>query len=377
MSKGIVKVLMCRVLHFTEVINRHDFIDTIIRNADPSRFEMMACTLWSQSNIAATDYQTAKIRHWVLTGEQRAKYPLIALELARLLKRERVDVLHTHHYDPALIGWFATRLYTKTRLVVGRHYSDSIYRLSSDVKRRTYLGAERIVNRAATRIIVPSAYIFEILTKRQGVDPHKIDLIPYGFEPAKYVAPQAAEVRRIREELKLGDEFVLGNFSRLHEEKGHRFLIDALAMLKPRCLRLTVLLVGEGAERASIERQIRAAGLEGVVRMLGWRRDAMTIMAAADAVAQPTLQEAFSQVMAEALWMRKPLIITDVSGAPDVIRDGQNGLLVPRGDAPALAHAIERLANDPTLRTRLGEAGRTYVEEHLVIDKIIPRYERA
>ena len=99
-------------------------------------------------------------------------------------------------------------------------------------------------------------------------------------------------------------------------------------------------------------------------------------MAAVDIIVQPTLQEAFSQVMAEALWMGTPPIMSDVSGAPDVISDGINGLLVPRANTEALASAIERLARDSCLRERLGRAGRAYVEKHLAIRSVIPQYER-
>ncbi|MCV5959949.1 glycosyltransferase, partial [Escherichia coli] len=82
---------------------------------------------------------------------------------------------------------------------------------------------------------------------------------------------------------------------------------------------ILALLVGEGPERQNLERQIKELALEGNVILAGWRRDALTIMAAADAVVQSTLQEAFSQVMCEAMWMGKPLVMTDVSGAADVI----------------------------------------------------------
>jgi glycosyltransferase involved in cell wall biosynthesis len=95
-----------------------------------------------------------------------------------------------------------------------------------------------------------------------------------------------------------------------------------------------------------------------------------------DGVVQPTLQEAFSQVMAESLWMSKPLVITDVSGAPDIIQEGETGLLVPKADVAALVQAIQRLAGDPGFGRRLGESGRAYVEEHLTIEKIIHRYEQ-
>src|SRR5205807_2361361 len=94
-----------------------------------------------------------------------------------------------------------------------------------------------------------------------------------------------------------------------------------------------------------------------------------------DAVVQPTLHEGFSQVMCEALWMGRPLAITEVSGATDVIRDDENGLLVPKADGPALAAAIGRLAEDRDLCRRLGAAGREYVQTHLTIEQVIPRYE--
>jgi len=93
------------------------------------------------------------------------------------------DILHTHLYDEAVIGWLAKRIYPKTRLVVGRHYSDSIYRSTTGVKRKTLLALEQMVNRAAARIVVPSTYIRDILTRWQGINPTKVDLVPYGFVP--------------------------------------------------------------------------------------------------------------------------------------------------------------------------------------------------
>jgi glycosyltransferase involved in cell wall biosynthesis len=293
------------------------------------------------------------------------------------MRRWRPDILHTHHYDATVIGWLASWLYPRVRLVVGRHYSDAIYRSSTGLKQKAYLGVEQMVNRAAARIIVPASTIRELLTKRQGVPADKVEWIPYGSVPDKYVQPPAGVIRQVRARLGLEGRFAVATFGRLHEEKGHRYLVEAASRLRSRLPRLTVLVAGEGPERPALESQVRAAGLEDRVRLLGWQSDAMSIMAAVDAVVQPSLQEAFSQVMYEALWMGKPLVMTDVSGAVDVIRDGHNGLLVPRHDPGALAGAIEQLAGDPGLRARLAAAGRAHVEEHLAIDKIIPRYELA
>jgi glycosyltransferase involved in cell wall biosynthesis len=365
-----------RVLQFAGVINRYDFIDTIVQHADPGAFQIGVCVGSAQNNIADPVY-SAHTPRWVIGSVSRLTLLQRAWRLAHVLREWEADILHTHHYNEAVIGWLATRMYPKTRLIVGRHYSDALYRLTSGIKRRVFLEVEQLVNRAATRIIVPATYIFRLLTERQGIRTDKIDLISYGFEPAKYTLPSSTEIGHVREELALDGRFALGTFARLHEEKGHRYLLRAIARLKSRLPDVLLLIVGEGPERAGIERQIREDCLDQHVRLTGWRRDAMTIMAAVDAVVHPSLHEAFSQAMVEALWMRKPLVITDVSGAPDIIRDGHNGMLVPRGDATALAAAIERLAGDPGLRSRLGDAGRKYVEENLVIGKIIPKYEQS
>jgi glycosyltransferase involved in cell wall biosynthesis len=365
---------MLRILQFADVINRYDFIDAIVRYANPREFQVGVCVRTAQSNIADPAY-TAAVPRWVLSGTSRREVPRAAWQLAGILRRWKVDILHTHHYDQAVIGWWATRLHPRTRMVVGRHYSDAIYRSAAGLKRKLLLGLEQAVNRAAARIVAPSAFIVEILTRWQGVDPAKVEQIPYGFVPEKYEAHRPEDVRRLRDELGLTGRFVLGNFSRLHKEKGQRFLLQAVAEIRKTRPDLTLLVVGEGPERPALERQVRESGLADAVRLLGWRRDVMALMAVVDVVVQPSLQEAFSQVMAEALWMGKPLIMTDVSGAPDVIRDGHNGLLVPRGDASALTAAVARVAGDEALRGRLAAAGRSYVADRLTASKVIPLYE--
>jgi L-malate glycosyltransferase len=366
---------MIRVLQFADLVNRHDFIDTIVQRADAGRFQVGVCVRSPECNIAEPVYEERTPR-WVLGSASRRAVPQAAARLARLLHRWRADIIHAHHYDQAVIAWLATRLYPRTRLVIGRHYSDSIYRLPSRARQRALLVVEQAVNRAAARIVAPSSYIRDILTEWQGVRADKVDLVPYGFAAEKYEPISTVDTDRLRGELGLEGRFVLGNFARLHEEKGQRFLIEALSRLRQRVPRVALLVVGEGPERSRLEGQIRAAGLGDTVRLLGWRRDAMTLMGVVDAVVQSTLQEAFSQVMVEALWMRKPLVMTDVSGAADIIRDGENGFVVPKGDVLALASAIERLAADAPLCQRVSAAGREYVEQHLTVERIMPRYEQ-
>ena len=100
---------MIRVLQFADVINRYDFIDNIVHRAARDQFEIGVCVRTSASNIEAPVYAEDTPR-WVLNGTSRREIPRAAYQLASLLRRWRADILHTHHYDQAVIGWLATRI---------------------------------------------------------------------------------------------------------------------------------------------------------------------------------------------------------------------------------------------------------------------------
>jgi glycosyltransferase involved in cell wall biosynthesis len=298
-----------------------------------------------------------------------------AWNLARILRDWQADLLHTHHYDEALIGWLATRIYRSTKLVVGRHYSTEIELLPAGFKRYCLLAGERLATDSASRVIVPSSQIAERLIRQNGDLAPKVDRVPYGFVAAKYDVPRSIRPA-LRQSLNLEGRFIIGCFGRLKEGKGQHLLLKAAAQLKPRLPEMMILFVGDGPARARLEKMITDLGLGDVVRLLGWRQDAMEVMSAVDLVVQPTLSEAFSQVMVEALWMNKPLVMTDVSGVRDVIRHGESGLIVPAGDVRALEAAIERLAGDPGLAARIAEEGHAYVSQNLRAETVVTGYER-
>ncbi len=363
---------MIRVMQFADLINKNDFIDIILKNADRREFELFACVRTRKTNIAAPVYPH-DVPHFVLAGLSRWKIPLAAYRLAGMLRRQKIDVLHTHHYDQAVIGWLATRLHPATRLVVGRHYSNAIYLLARGWRKSLLLNIEAKVNAAADRIIVPSKVISSLLAE-QNVNSGKISVVYYAFSPEKWKSAESTDPNEVRSRLGISG-LIFGNFSRMHLEKGHTYLIKAIAKVRSRLPNVKVLFIGDGPMRAKIESEIARLQLGNHIQLLGWRTDALSIMAAVDVVLHPTLQEAFPQTMVEALYLRKPLVITPVSGAVDIIEDGVNGLIIPARDPDALAAAVLRVAEDPILRQKLGEAGRSYVERNLFVEKIIPQYE--
>jgi glycosyltransferase involved in cell wall biosynthesis len=208
----------------------------------------------------------------------------------------------------------------------------------------------------------------------QRVDVRKVEHIPYGFDLAKYV-PTSDGPSRIRQALAPNDETLIGCFGRLHREKGQIYLLRAVKALLPTHPRLRVVLVGEGPDRSMLEDAIRRLSLAHCAVLAGWRRDVVDFISAVDIVIQPSIEETFSQAMVEALALAKPLIMTDVSGARDIIHDGETGLVVPPQDAVALTQSLRSLLDAPQWGRRLGEAGREYVRQQLDIRRIVRRYE--
>lgn len=356
-----------RVLHFADIVNEGDFIHNVVAHCDSREFAVSVATLDRRGTlrnlsggVPVVDFDAPR-RQDLLRARSR---------LRSHIEREQIQILHAHHYTPGLIALLASRQ-RPVALVVGRHYSDAIHRLRRGIRRFLYLRLEQLVNDAASRIVAPSVAVERVLL-RQGVGPRKIVRIPYGFDFDR-LSPRPAEAERMA---LWGEQpgLRLATFARLHPEKGHRYLIEALAKLARAGIKATWLVVGDGPARRAVERQVQQSQLEARVRFLGWRTDALDLMAASDVVVQPTLHEAFSQVMVEALALGRPLVISNVSGVEDVVQHAETGLVVPPADSDALVQAI-RLVSHREEAERIGANAMRAVRDLLDIRTIAPRFE--
>jgi len=189
-------------------------------------------------------------------------------------------------------------------------------------------------------------------------DRRRMALIPDGVPTP---APKRSR-RDVRAELGLGnDETVFAMTAFFEPRKGHAVLLAAMS----RAAAFSVVLVGDGPERAAVERAAKGAGLEKRLRFLGYRRDAADILAACDGLVMPSIHsEDMPLAILDAMALAKPVVSTRLAAIPSVVEHEKTGLLTDPGDAPALAAALERLAGDAGLRGRLGEAGRVkYLKE--------------
>ena len=195
---------------------------------------------------------------------------------------------------------------------------------------------------------VPLAYLRELVVS-WGIPPGRVAVSP---NPAPEV-PLLPARESVRRELAI-DGPTLAFAGRLMAAKA----LDVALRALERTPGVTLLVVGDGPDRAELERLSSALGLDGRVRFLGGRSrdDVLGILSAVDAALLSSRWENFPHLVVEALAVGTPVIATSVGGVPEIVRDGENGLLVPAGDADALAAAIRRLMDDADLRDRMARA---------------------
>jgi glycosyltransferase involved in cell wall biosynthesis len=300
-----------------------------------------------------------------LEARWRGAYPAAALRLARWLRANGIDVLQTHLFDAGLVGLAAARLARVPLAIVTRHHMDEMWMAGT----RAHVAADRLMARQAGRIVVLSQAVKRHMVAREGATADKIDVIYQGFDFAALRATDD-DRRRVRVELGIDDAFVIGCVARFFKTKGHAYLLAAARQLARDIPNLKVLLLG-GGDRAGIDAMVRANGLDDRVIVAGYRRDVSACLRAMDVVVHPSLTEAFCQTVVEALAAQSALVATNVAAAPEVVSDGEHGLLVPPADAEALAAAVLRIYRDPAFGRRMAEAGQRSVTERFTIDRMV------
>lgn len=364
-----------KILQFTNLINRYDFLDNIIEFGDKKKIETGVCICTAEGPIENPVFRDEMFLRVLNEKLTYSTIPQITWKLIKVIREWQPDILQTHHFEEAFIGFLAKKLCPGIKLIVGRHYSDFLYHLPSGLKTRALFKIEGLSNNAAETIMVPTHSIAKLLIERQNIASGKVKVIPYGFDERKFTIPSETEVEELRDELNLDGKFVVGNFSKLVPEKGLCYLIGAAAKLRVILPNLLIVIAGEGHNKTILEGQVSDLGLEDTIKFIGFRRDAMTVMRTVDVVVQTSLQEAFGQVIVEAMWMKTPIVTTDVGIALDIIETGVNGILISKADENSIVEAIKKLADDPILCQKLAENGQKFVKDNLAIGKVIKIYE--
>lgn len=280
--------------------------------------------------------------------------PLALARLNRLVRAERIDVLHTHLQEADFYGYWLKGLNPGLVWVSTRHNAD-------DFRERWFWRTlNAAITRRTQRVVAVSNSVRDFVARYERIPADKLLVVRNGIDLTRFANLPTREAARAA----LGvapDEFVIGIVGRLAPQKGHKFLFEAAARLAPEIRRLRLLVVGEGQLRGRLERQARALGITGRVTFAGFRAEMGQVYPAMDVLAVPSLFEGLSLVLVEALVCGRVAVCARTSGLVDVVTDGQNGILVGVADVGALARELARVFRgeiDPDMARRAQDAAR-------------------
>ncbi len=329
------------------------------RQLDPERYLPMACALEENGDLGR---QLADAGFPVVSLGLNLKphRPRMVWELARLMRRQRIDILHAAAYHPSLLGRLAAIL---ARVPIRVHHEHSLIHR----RRLNRVIMNNLLGRFTDAHLAVSQAVRRQAIDWYGLAPDRVEVLYNAVQPDFFAAPAHRETARAR--LGLAPEArVIGMVSRLSLDKGYKYLFAALAPIKD-AFPLKMLVVGFGHQEAEVRALAESHGLGGVVEFLGIRRDVPELLAAMDVFVLPSDQEGFSVALVEAMAAGLPVVVSDLPGNLEAVEHRVSGLAFPRGDIEALRNNLLWLLGNPELARSFGLAARERAAALFTVDR--------
>jgi glycosyltransferase involved in cell wall biosynthesis len=279
------------------------------------------------------------------------------------MREAGVRIVHATDFNTNLLALAAGRL-AGARVVVSRvdlgHLRDGFGKWHRE--------AEKWNARHADLVIANAEAVREVCIREERCRPERVVVVRNGLDLARF---DELSAQPLQAPLPIGpDDIPVAVIGNLWPVKGHRTLVEAAALLARRMPQVRFLCAGEGPERNPLEQLISELHLGDRVFLLGHRLDVPAILARMRAACLCSSAEGLSNALMEAMAARLPIVATAVGGNPELVRPGENGLLVAYGDAPSLADKICELLADPARAAEMGRRGRARVEAELTLARM-------
>jgi glycosyltransferase involved in cell wall biosynthesis len=358
---------ICHIFKITGVSGSENHLLTLASHLDRSRYRLTFCLLVERepdlsAYIAALEAVGVKVARFPIHADLD---PLLLWRLVRFLRTRQPDIVHTHLIHGDLYGTLAAGLARVPHVVSTRH-NDNTFR------RWPLFGRlHNSVSKRQDHIITISEHLKRFTVEIEGVNPEKVTPIHYGLAP-RQSADSMLAARAMRTELGIPDDALLvGIVARLTEQKGHTHLFAAWQQVMHVLPDAHLLVVGDGPLRDFLQTLAKDRNLTGSITFTGYRSDVPRIMSALDVMVLPSFWEGFGLVLLEAMSAGKPIVASRVSAIPEIVVDGETGLLVPPGDLHSLAQALLKVLQDPERGRRMGRKGRARLEREFGVEKMV------
>lgn len=289
-------------------------------------------------------------------------------KLSAIIRGNEWCMVHTHSFVPDLIGGLLAARFRVPVRIASEHNDADHYRAIP------IICAHNLLSRLQQRIIVISEHLRVFFEDRKRVhDPSKIRVVHYGLPLSRVAHIERSDAREaLLHELGVDEStFVIGTVGRLHRAKGHRYLLEAMPDTLEKEPQAVLVVVGQGELQSELSALADKLGVGTRVFFLGWRPDVPELMKAFDVFVCPSIWEGFGMVLLEAMAAERPIVASNVSAIPEIVLDGETGILVPPKMPAALSEAIIVLARDSLLRQEMGCRGRQRAIRHFTVERMV------
>lgn len=277
--------------------------------------------------------------------------PRQIVELVRLIRRHSIELVHAWDFGAATYGRIAALLTGTPAIVhIQSHHSEYQRRGFPSYVRLAY----RLLARHTARAVALAPSIRQFAIEQMGFREDQMVTIPNPAPRTLELDVPAERVAELRTAYRLPENVpVIGTLTRLFEAKGLEYLVDAVPSVLESCPEACVLIVGDGPLRADLERRTHQLGLAECIRFLGFQHDVAAHLRLFTVMVMPSLEEGMPLAALESVSAGVPVVATRVGGLPDVVLEGETGLLVEPADAEDLARALVRVLGDSQLQESL------------------------
>jgi glycosyltransferase involved in cell wall biosynthesis len=304
---------------------------------------------------------------------------MATIRLARLIRRQRPQILHTHTAKAGTVGRVAALLAGSRRppIIVHTFHGHVLRGYFGPVRSLFFRVLERRLASITTALVAVSPQVRDDLVSLRVAPRERFVVIRLGIELDERVAAEQDGRLESRRYLGIpGDRFAVGWIGRMTPVKRTDDVLVAFKRLRESGVDACLCLVGDGPDRAQLEHRAHELGVVRDTLFLGYQEDVAPFYAAFDALVLPSANEGTPVSAIEALAAGRPVVATRVGGVPDVVRDGEDGFLVEAGNTDDLADRLGRLARDPALRERMGKQGRARVLPRYAVDRLVDDVDR-
>lgn len=361
------RIRLMQITHDLAIGGLQQVVVNLCRTIDRGLFDVSVLCL-RDLGAFAPEVESMGIKVFFLPQKENGTDYLSFLKVGRILRENRIEVIHTHNTQPFVDGTLGALMSGVKTVVHTDHARDF-------PDKRRYMLAEWAVSHFAYRVVGVSEHTSENLVKYERISREKIVTIHNGIDGKKYDI--AVDRQAKRRELGLErDGPVMGIGVRLSEQKGITYLLRAMPAVMREVPGVTLVIAGEGPLEADLRAEADALGLRGRVHFIGPRLDIPELLKTFDLYVLPSLWEGLPMVLLEAMAAGCPIVATDVGGVSRAIKDGYNGSLVEPRKPEALARAITGLLSSAALRESCRERGYEVFQKEFSSEIMTRRYEQ-